>query len=371
MFGIKPGALSDASLSDKLSALGSALSGDMEGVQAIRDRREREKLASILAAELDKGRTLPQAQPEPEPVRAPRVDPMGQASADVLSRLQNSGGLMQAQQVAAPAIDPVSVQLPKADPQQRGLFDRMLPMLVQAAGHGVDINGLTSLIRNEDYVRGLPQRDQSAARVDPQGAIADARERAKPNIQRGNPGDRFFDIRDGAATEIAAIPERAVRPSMDTLTAEAYGRYQRGQATPEDNRLITRWEAGSDGFYRERAPQREAKPPSPRQAVEAKIAAGQSLTAGEQQLWDATHRQPTGSSGGGAYGDDETVSPVAPPKPTPPSKPNPALPKKPAPAAPAAPRVQAGPVRVKSAAEARALKPGTVFITPDGRRKVR
>jgi hypothetical protein len=87
----------------------------------------------------------------------------------------------------------------------------------------------------------------------------------------------------------------------------------------------------------------------------AKLASGQPLSAGEQQALAYYNR---GGRGG---------------KPTLPISPGPAgpAPIPPRPAAPRLPIKQAGPVRVSTPEEARRLKPGTPFITPDGKQKVR
>jgi hypothetical protein len=84
----------------------------------------------------------------------------------------------------------------------------------------------------------------------------------------------------------------------------------------------------------------------------AKLARGEKLTPGETQAL-GMYRGGGGRRGGGSL--------PAPSRPDPAPRPRPA----PAPAA------ASGPVRVRTPDEARALAPGTVFITPDGRRKVR
>lgn len=400
MFGIKPGAMSDASLSDKLLALGAALGGDMQSVQSIRDRNEREKLASLLAAELQTGSRRPQVQAQPEPVQAAPIDPMGQASADVMSRLQGSSGLMEAPKVSAPAINPVSVQLPQGNPDQRGLFDRMLPMLVQAAGKGMDVNGLMSLVRNEDYVRGLPQKDQSAARLDPARDAGWRREDGQERLLEVNPGNVLTGYTPATreTREIFAAPNKPVLPTVNGLAAEALLRRQRGEPPlAGDDDLIERF-----GERAERAPPREPRV-TPRQAAEERFLNGTATARDKELLFrpdpnspeeiarryaaagagdptgdEAPTRKPEANKGNpvtnfvsGLFNRDDDREPAPQAKPKPPARPAapaPNLPKK-TPAAPAKPA--GGPVRVKSVAEARALKPGTVFITPDGRRKVR
>jgi hypothetical protein len=90
----------------------------------------------------------------------------------------------------------------------------------------------------------------------------------------------------------------------------------------------------------------------------AKLARGEQLTPSEQQALSYYSR---GGRGGG--------------KPTLPINPSPAsagpAPIPPRPAGPRLPVRQSGPVRVSTPAEARRLKPGTQFITPDGKLKVR
>jgi hypothetical protein len=81
----------------------------------------------------------------------------------------------------------------------------------------------------------------------------------------------------------------------------------------------------------------------------AKLARGEKLTPGETQALGMYR-------GGGRRGGGSLPGPT---KPAPRPRPAPA------------PAAASGPVRVRTPDEARALPPGTVFITPDGRRKVR
>jgi hypothetical protein len=85
--------------------------------------------------------------------------------------------------------------------------------------------------------------------------------------------------------------------------------------------------------------------------IVAKLASGATLTSAEQSALALYNR---GGRGG--------VKPTLPINPMTPA---------PRPSAPRLPIKQAGPVRVSSPAEARKLKPGTQFITPDGKLKVR
>jgi hypothetical protein len=88
-----------------------------------------------------------------------------------------------------------------------------------------------------------------------------------------------------------------------------------------------------------------------------KLSKGIPLTAGEQQVLSYYGR-------GRGRGKDPAPFNPAPTAPRLPSA-------QPRPSAPRAPVRQSGPVRVSTPAEARKLKPGTVFITPDGQQKVR
>lgn len=377
MFGIRlgKGSLSDASLSDKLMALGSALDDDMDAVAAIRDRREREKLASLLARELEAGRTLPEQAP-PQPVMqqpAPRVDPMAQAAGDVVGRIQAAHGL-DAPKLGGVRPDPVSVNLPRMDQPQRGLYDRMLPMLIQAAGKGIDINGLAGLIRNEDYVRNLPQKDQSAARLDPSRYAGWQREDSRPIIGERSPGSVLTSTNPvtGDTREVYNAPFRPEPVTTDRVIGAVLAKKQRGEAlTGDEQAIFERWQAGSDGFYRERPPQRE-RTMTPRQTIEQKVMNGQPLTAGEQRLWEVMQRNPLAGLFESGGGDQQDEVPQTPQKNTPPQRPAspaPGLPqKKASPAQPPTAKVgtSLNPARPRSRAEAAALPPGTWFRDPAG-----
>lgn len=104
-------------------------------------------------------------------------------------------------------------------------------------------------------------------------------------------------------------------------------------------------------------------------AAKRQTAYGASLQEWTERLGSPSARNKQGQSFDGWWGKYSASALPAPgvraaPAPRPTSA-APPPPRKPAPAA------STGPVRVKSAEEAMRLPPGTVFITPDGRRKVR
>lgn len=107
MFGLAPGSMSDASLSDKLRALGNSFSGDQKGVDDVQDHLNRGKLADQVAAAIQQqheaalggGRTLPQQGP----VAQPNV--ISDGAAAVTSALQGQPAQRQPFGINVPALD--------------------------------------------------------------------------------------------------------------------------------------------------------------------------------------------------------------------------------------------------------------------------
>lgn len=342
MFGIKiaPGAMADASLGDKLGALGAAFGGDMQAVQAIRQRLEREKLASEIARRLasgdgsglDAGRQL---APEPAPQPEPSVAPGPAAAANVITNLQGGslGDLpLMKPRAAISAPSPDLSALPMrgqggASPA-RGLYEEVLPMLIAAAGKGIDASGMGSLVRTEDYVRGLPTKDRAAARLDPDKFADRAHTEGLPLITEASPGSVITrsDRRTGKTSAEFAVPGRPEPVTTERVVGAIVQKKAAGMALSADETdIYNRWKAGQDGFYGERAPRQRTTSVIVGEVME-KVRRGEALSAGEQEIWE-NHKKGVNVfdllRGGG--GDEEEEAPAR----APPGA-SPALPRKPA-----------------------------------------
>jgi hypothetical protein len=135
------------------------------------------------------------------------------------------------------------------------------------------------------------------------------------------------DRRTGKTLPVFETPAKPEPVTTDRVIGAVVAKRARGETlTPDEQTIFNRWQAGSDGFYRERAPQREPRV-TPRQRIEQKVANGETLTAGEQTLWGVMQRNPFAGLTGAD--DDEGAPAPTPPQPAARPAPAPGLPKKP------------------------------------------
>lgn len=323
-------ALKDPEVQDRLASIGGVLQGDTDAAQAYHRRSAQRMAAETAAARLE---ALAQAEAEAEQAERSRGLPNRAATnAYDLPGLAPDGptaptappvipvGASQLPQVmATPAPAPASAAAPSsAAPQPRSIYAEMLPQLIRASGRGADVSGLLSALQTEDYIRGLAQKDQAAARaVGPANFANWERADNKPIYNETTPGNTWgrYDPETGIYSPIYTAPARAEPVTTERVIGAIVAKRAQGLPLTNDEQAVyDRWENGAPS---------EQKPPGTSQIVGAvleKVRTGgvESLTPGEQAIWERYNRGGDGlmalltGAGYGAEDDEELPAPAAP-----------------------------------------------------------
>lgn len=310
-----------ASLGEKLEALAGALGGDMGASSALRQRLERERMARQLAAMFSPAEQAEavaaesEAPPPPEPAKPP---PLAQAAADVTARLQDESLGPVGAPEPRPALevpDLSGVPLREAGGRRPGpRFRDALPVLMEAAGKGIDAQGMANLIRDEEYLSGLPENVQPRARLDPRGYAARQDELDVPLLNEISPGATLevTDRRTGLPRSSRTAPARPEPVTIERVIGAVLAKAAQGaELTPQEQQIYDRWRNGVPDEERPVRPSLSAV----HGAIAEKMARGEPLTPGEQKVWEDRSRGGDALAallGGAGLADDEIPMRAAP-----------------------------------------------------------
>lgn len=339
-------ALQNPDVQDRLAAIGSALQGDTHAAQAYSQHSAQRHASEEAAAKFEAMRdaqaaqiTAPSIHPRPglptfdnsgqmdSPQAAPMPVPVDVAQLPQLAQAAAAAGAMPVAQAPAAQAPVAPVAQAPSAPTPRSIYAEMLPQLIRASGRGADVSGLLSMLQNEDYVRGLPQKDQAMARAAGASNYANWQHSDnKPVYNETAPGNTWgsYDPVSKTHNSIYTAPARAEPVTTERILGGIIAKRAAGQPlTGGEQAVYDRWENGTAG-------EREAKAPGTSQivgSVLSKVTQGgvESLTSGEKLIWDRYNRESASPFGFGGYGgggadDEEAAAPAAPALRTPPAK---------------------------------------------------